>query len=312
MSTDTMVSTREVPWMKLGKLAEAPMTAREAATLGGIDFQVEKRALAFETDTGVGVEDAIEWTQIDERCAIVRQDTNEWLGIMSSAYPILQYSEAFDFMDTVGSTYVAAGSLRGGKQAFMVLQAPDMPQLKLVNGSDPHDLFVVLRTSHDGSRAVEVMVMPLRGRCMNQLTLGSFSREVKDRWSIKHTTTMSEKLKEAQVTLANLQAYAARLDENATRLADIKLTTEKATQTIRYVLRDRPKKDEVVETILGLWQNADVVGYHGTGWGLVNAVSEYFEWHRALGTPESRFVGALQGQTHTAINKTATLLLTRS
>ena len=58
----------------------------------------------------------------------------------------------------------------------MVVKVP--MAINVLSGDDPHDLYGVLRTSHDLSRATEVMVMPLRGRCMNQLTLHSFSRDV--------------------------------------------------------------------------------------------------------------------------------------
>lgn len=299
----TMVSTREVPWMKLGKLADKPMTAAEAAEAGGLNFTVEKRDLFFATQ-----HDGMQ--PVGDRAVIVRTDTQEPLGIMSKDYPILQFREAFDFMDTVNPTYVAAGALRGGRQGFLVVKAPT--QIAILDGEDPHDMYMVLRTSHDGTRAVEVSIMPLRQRCMNQLALNSFSRDVPHRWSIPHTSSMRTKLAEAQSTLQSMGRYAARFSELADKLACMHLTDDHAIDALTESLPDRPKRAEKIEFIINKWHTAETVGFDWSGWGLVNAVSEYFDWDRSSGTPESRFLGALQGSTRNTINRVTARLLTRS
>jgi len=288
--------------MKLGKLVDQPMTAAEAARLGGLDFTVSKCPLRYETSGS--------WKDIPERQAIVRTDTGQWLGIMSKDYPLLQYGEAFDFMDQVGPKYVAAGALKGGRQGFMVVRA--LGVTKVLSGVDPHDMFAVLRTSHDGSRAVEVSVMPLRQRCMNQLTLASFTAGVPDRWAIKHTSTMAAKLADAEASLGKIGAYTKSFEKNAQRLIEMKITAGQAEAVIRASLPDRPKREDQVKRIVDLLHTSPQVGFDHTGWGLVNAVSEYFDWERAGGSPESRFIGALQGQTRGAINRVTGRLLSRA
>lgn len=308
--TDQMVSARQVPWMKLGKLTEKPMTAAEAAKLGGLDFDVEKCDLFYASslvDTQTGQEQKIV-RPIPHRRGIVRTDTGVCLGIMAKDYPLLQYREAFDFMDQVNPKFVAAGALRSGRQGFMVVETDLMDDV--LAGEDPHKLYAILRTSHDGTRAVEVTAMSLRGRCMNQLTLQTFSKGARYRWAIKHTSTMAAKLKEATQTLARLGAYADAYRVNVNRLVHTQLHESTARNILRHALPDRPKRDDQIETIVNAWFTAATVGYSGTGWGLVNAVSEYFDWVRTGGNPESRFIGALQGSTHNAINKVARQLLT--
>src|SRR6185295_19519587 len=100
--------------------------------------------------------------------AIVNDTTGQPLGIMSDGYEILQYGEAFDFMDTISPHYVAGGALKGGRQGFLVVKAPTDVNAALKK-LDPHDFYIVVRTSHDGTRAVEASVMTLRWKCMNQL-----------------------------------------------------------------------------------------------------------------------------------------------
>lgn len=302
---DVQVSTRTVPWMTLGKLTDDVMSAAEAANAGGLNFTVSKCELAYAVGTW---EQPKSINRINDRVAIVRDDTNQWLGIMSKDYPVLQYHEAFDFMDTISPHYVAAGALKGGRQGFIVVK-PDVPLLVL-DGDDPHDFYAVLRTSHDGSRAVEVMIMPLRLRCMNQLTLSAFGKDAPLRWSVKHTSSMTKKLSEAQHVLSNMKQYAARYSQLAMQLAEYKVSDAVAEQILKNVLPDRPKRPEVITRIIDTWHNSPTIGGHldYTGWGLLNAVSDDFEHGRSGGSPESRFIGALEGQTYRAVNRVADTL----
>lgn len=310
-AADVQFSAREVPWMKLGKLTDESLTAAEAAKLGGIDFTVSTRKIKFETLPTHGQTD---WVTISDRVAVVRNDTGQPLSIVSDGYKILQYVEAFDFLDSVvngvDTRYVAAGSLRGGRQGFMVVRAPDSMQPKL-KVDDPHELFIVIRTSHDRTRGCEITAMPLRGRCMNQLTLGSFSKGAANRWSVHHTSTMDAKLAEAKAAVANLAAYSTRFAEIVDKLAVAKLSEEQARKILERVEPVRPKTSDKIDTILHLWNEAETVGFSGTAWGLVNAISEYYDWGRSGGTPESRFLGALEGQSTKAINRATGIILSR-
>jgi phage/plasmid-like protein (TIGR03299 family) len=323
---DTQFSVREVPWMKLGKLVDTPVTAKEAAELGGLNFDVELR------EVGIIISDTTDSTyqaafpesktragtfqKIDKRRAVVAKDNGQFMGFVSSSkYNMLQYGEAFDFMDTINPQYVAAGALRDRRQGFLVVKP--IGDFTVLGGEDPHELYAVMRTSHDCSRGIEVSVMPVRGRCMNQLTLRTFTKGAQYRWSIKHTTTMHEKLKEAQTSLKKIGLYAKRYAEIAERCADVNLTTGKAAEMLRITIPMPTGKTERVEeqykdrinAIIELWETSPTVAYAGTGWGLVNAVSEHYDWYRAGGTPESRFLNALEGEAHKRVNAIAGLVL---
>lgn len=324
---------RQVPWMKLGNVVNGAVTAKEAAQHGGLDFTVSLRNVYFtceDTKDGATENDPNTITEENtspsclrnmlNRKIVVRDDTLEPLSIVSSGYPVLQYHEAFDFMDTAitemggeGARYVAAGSLKGGKQGFMVVRLPDSLQVDVLDGADPHEMFGVLRTSMDLTRAVEVMAMPLRGLCMNMLSLTSFSANVPHRWAVPHTSTMSVKLTEAHSSIIKLGAYTKRFNEIAKRLASIKLNDEQCKVILLKVLpKHNKKQDEVVNDIIAKMHDAPTVGWKNTGWGLVNAVSERFDW-RPAGTAESKFLNAMQGGvTHKTINKTAAFILSRN
>lgn len=321
---------RQVPWMKLGNVIDGALTAQEAAEHGGLNFTVSLRNVYFSCDDIKTPVDG-EWVEqenvapgclrnMTNRKVLVRDDTQDPLSIVSSGYPVLQYPQAFDFMDSVvakfseeGALYVAAGALKGGKQGFMVVRLPASLQVNVLDGQDPHEMFAVLRTSMDLTRAVEIMMMPLRGMCMNQLTLTSFASNVPNRWAIRHTSTMQAKLAEAHTSLGKMSAYTARFNEIARRLADMKLNDEQAKVILGHVFTKlvMKGKDEHIEGIIQKWKHSPVVGWSGTGWGLLNAVSEHYDWRRG-GGPEAKFLNALQGPTHKYINLTAAHLLRRS
>lgn len=300
-------STRDVPWAKQGTIIDAPVTAEKAIHMAGLDFEVHEEEIA----TRRGPTD--EWVPWKERVAITRSDTGQRLVAASQDYEPVQYAEVFGFMDRVEPHVVAAGALLGGRQAFMVVQRPDLAYLDPFGGSqsDPHQMYAVLRSSHDLSRAIEGGCLTLRGACMNQLTLSGFLRGAEQRWSIRHTRTAREKLASAVGVWDRLEHYAEEFQVVARRLQAVEVDVQAARQVLEGVLPDRPRREQTIDTIIGTWQTSDTVGFRDNGWGLTMAVSDHMEFGRTNGntTPQSRFLGALQGQTHKTVNRVAARLL---
>lgn len=301
---DTSFSARSVPWMKLGTTIEAAIPAAEAMQRAELDFEVALKPVYYRVGDKM--------TKFPGRSVIARKDNGQAFGIASDDYQVIQYSEAFDFIDGIHPEIVAAGSLRKGRQAFMVCKAPGQTDLEVADG-DEHDMYVVLRTSHDCSKAVEVFLLPLRGMCMNQLPLKTFGRNAKQSWSIRHVSTAKEKLLQAQSVITGIEGYAQEFRETAKKLAAIDIELAEAEDLLRAVLPDRPKRADAIDSITGLLLSSPTVGeqFHRTGWGLVNAVGEYFEHTRDVGTAESRFTNGLSGSTNKYVNRTAQLLVRR-
>lgn len=308
MTMSTSFTSRSLPWLKLGAVIENEVNAKEAARLGGIDFEVETRPSAFGSDTG--------WLKVPTREGLVRKDTNTFFDFVSTKYRIVQYAEAFRFMDEINPRYVAAGALNGGRQGFMVVQFPGYESFDpMPSGQpDPHELYVVLRTSHDRSKAIEVAVMPLRGLCMNQLSLPSLTRGAERKWSIKHVGDPAAKLKVAQNTLQRALRYAEVYQGMVQTLSSVPIGLEDVRHIVRRVLPDRVKRNEQLAAIEAAFRSSPHVSFNGTGWGLVNAVSEYFEHGRTSGsrTAQSRFTSGLDGDTAKYVGRTAQLVLNRA
>lgn len=333
---DQSFSARQVPWMKIGKIIDDPdVDAAEAARLGGIDFDVELRPSGYWTEHAPNpdaAEDDAErylnqhgapterrgyWTSEPSRYAVVRSDTREWFSYVSDTYQVVQYREAFEFMDGLNPRYVAAGALSGGRQGFMIAQLPDHLRSDVTIGdeSDPHDMYVVLQTSHDLSKGIKVSVMMLRDRCMNMLTLPTFSAGAVQHWSIVHVGDPRAKLQRAQETLELAASYQETFERLVVQLSSVRITSDDLRHIARRVLPGHlKKKDEQVAGIVDRFEHSDTVGFRETGWGAVNAVSEYMQWGRATAvrTAQSEFTSGLEGATAKAVNNTVQLVMARA
>lgn len=304
-------TTRELPWMKLGTVIDDPsVDSREAAKLGGIDFEVEVRRASFEGASPGS------WIVVPTRHALVRKDRPVFFDFVSDSYAVVQYHEAFDFMDRINPRYVAAGALSGGRQGFLVVQLEGYESIDPapLGESDPHDLYVILRTSHDRSKALEVAVLPLRNRCMNQLGLSLRTMGVEQRWSIKHVGDPLKKLSAAQDALTKTASYVDAFQGTVRQLASVRVGSSDVEHILKRILPNRPRRFEQLEAIQRAFSDNPQVGFGGTGWGLVNAVSEYFEHGRESGTRtvQSRFTDGLEGQTAKFVGRTAQLVLNRA
>lgn len=304
----TSFTSRTVPWMKLGTtIDDEDVGAAEAARLGGLDFEIALEPAGHRKASGA-------WRVTPNRFAITRLDTDEVFNYTTKDYELISYADAFEFLDGINPRYVAAGSFGGGRQGFIVARLPDRTavDLKLGGETDHHDLYTVVRTSQNLSRGVEVAILMLRGRCMNELTLPSLTRDAPQSWSIRHTRNAREKLAEARSVLTRADRYVEDFQAQARRLVEVDLELEEAERLIRAALPDRPRREEQVGAIVDAWRTSPTVGFEGTGWGLVNATSEYFEWGRPMSrgrSVQSQFTGALDGATHKYVARVAQLAL---
>lgn len=307
---DTTFTVRTLPWMKIGPQIDAPITSAEAVKLGGLDFEVDLMPLSYRLgDRNIG---------IPSRRAVVRTDTEEFFAVASDDYKPVQYADAFSFLDSINPLVSSAGALAGGKKGFMVVQLPDRPTLDIdVAGvEDPHDLYVIVQTSHDLSKAVEIAVMPLRTKCMNMLGLPIMSRDAVQRWSIKHVGDVPRKLLEAQKIAVRTVKYADAFVATTRQLASVRVDTEVADIVLKMVLPDKPRRNEQISAITHAFHSNPRVSENGgsNGWHLVNAVSEYFQWGRntSARTTQSMFTSGINGDTYRAVSRTSKLLLARA
>lgn len=317
-------STRYLPWTKIGTVIDDPsVDAAEAARLGGIDFEVELQPAAYwqprlDENGQPDVNGDGEWIELSTRRAVVRKDTQEWFSFVSTDYRPVQYAEAFAFMDAINPRYVASGALSNGRQGFMVVQLPEHTRSNIVvNGvDDPHDLYVVLQTSHDLSKGIHIAIMTLRHKCMNMLTIPALGGTgVQQHWSIPHVGDPHAKLREAHKTLTNAAEYQQVFERMVQQFASVDVTPDELRGIIRRAFPKRLKTiEQQADQIVDRFQHSETVGVGLNGWGAINAVSDYMQWGRstATRTAQSEFTSPLEGDTAKYVNRVAQLIMARA
>jgi phage/plasmid-like protein (TIGR03299 family) len=285
---ETMFSARQTPWHGLGTVTEDVLTARDAIVTAGLDWQVEPRALWTATA------DKKSKLRIEGKKAIVRSSDDSVLGLVSDRYQPFQNVEAFEFADSLVDSgeakYETAGSLRHGKVIFLTMK---LPQEVMVAGEDKHELYIVLRTSHDGTKAIQVAVTPIRVVCMNTMTMAM--KSAKHKWAMQHTQKLSGKLIEARDTLKLSFKYVDEFVQLGTKMASTKITDDRFHDIISDLLPERPRTDEVLEQIMDLYRTSNTNGYYGTAWGGLNAFTEYFDHGRDTRSEEAVFNNIMDG-----------------
>ena len=304
---ESMVSARVLPWhfgetKDRTRISDDVMTAEEAIKLAGLDWEVALKDLWVAQANG-------KYMKVPGNFAVERDSDHQVLGVVKTRYVPFQNRTAFgftdDLVDSGAAKYETAGSLRGGKVIFLTMKVPiDM----LVGGEDAHELYIVLRTSHDGTKAISVYLTPIRVVCMNTLSL-SFAGS-KQKWSMPHVSTLEGKLQEARDTLQLSYKYAEDFVVMGNTLLETKVTDDMVAKLIDDVMPTwRKKADEVHESIMTLYRESPTNGYTGTAWGALNAITEYFDHGREIRSTDSAVMNVLDGENAIVRNKAAAILL---
>lgn len=273
---DSMFSVRQKPWhYELTKdrckiIQEAP-NSKEALIAAGLDWTVEQ--------TPVFMDDG---TEIKNYKANVRSDDKTVLGIVTDRYKIVNNVDAFSFTDAlVGETeegvvrYETAGSLNGGKRVWLLAK---MPTKKVLD--DEVEPYMVFSNSHDGTGAIKICMSPVRVVCANTLNLALNTAQRS--WSTKHIGNMEDKLEEARHCLGMASIYMDALDNEADRLANIKLDYEQINEILDQMFpvtekdsdRKRANVQKVKDNYSICYFMPDIEKFRGTAWAAVNAMSD--------------------------------------
>lgn len=276
MENDNMFSVRQVPWHGLGVILEEAPDSAAAIKQAGLDWEV--RQTVVKTDSGLLIPD---WY------ANVRADTNQVLGMVTGRYGIVQNSEAFDFTDSlVGSgdvRYETAGSLRNNRTVWMLakLQGSDAERFNL--NDDKTEMYICFTNTHDGTGSVRVLMTPVRVVCQNTLNLAI--KGAQRAWSTTHVGDFKAKAKVAAETLLGTKKYMNELQHTADRLSAIKVSAKRYAEIMNEILPIKDSDSERVkanilskqEGIAQALKAPDIAKFKGTGWALVNAVSDFLQ-----------------------------------
>lgn len=265
---ETMFYLREKPWHGLGTRVEEALTSADALRIAGLDWEIQGKPVYDENGK-----------PIPGYVANTRNTDGSVMGIVSNRYSAIQNGAAFEFTDSLvgeGITYETAGSLKGGRKIWLLGRMPERYIL-----GDKVEPYICFTNTHDGSGAVRACMTPIRVVCNN--TLNMALQGAQRAWSTPHRGNIQMRLEEARQTLQLADQYMTRLDEEADRLANEKLTEGEVEHILdtMYALpetaTERQKKtaEDAKSEIVVCMLRPDIAQFLGTKWGFLNAVADH-------------------------------------
>lgn len=258
--------TREATWNKVGTDIREANSVKEALQISGLDYEVVKAPIYLSNGH-----------RIKDQFATKKKGTDEVFGIVGKDYTIVQNEEAFSFVDGIiseGLTFVKAG-----ETSYMNYIIASLPEQYILD--DKFKPYIIFQNSHAGATTLKAAICPLRIICQNQFTMAF--RNSENKISIRHSSSIHEKMDEAQHILQFNAEYMNSFNKMANKMAANKIGDEKALEIIdKYFLVDdnastrKVNSNEEKKTILLNAYNAeDNQNFRGTQWGLINAFSDY-------------------------------------
>jgi phage/plasmid-like protein (TIGR03299 family) len=266
-----------------------------------MDWKVLRSSIRYATERDATVENLKVWK---DQQVLFRSDNKKPLGVVSASYKVVQPKEVLEFFrdyaDQGGLTIESAGALFDGKRYFATAKLADGVDL----GGKHKDKVVpyaLLSTSADGSLATECRWTTVRVVCNNTLQMARGTAAC-------HRTTHRSKFQpnEARKSVEAANAEFGAFMEMARDLAMIKVNAEMAQDLTLRLFRQGKKDDDAVRASAGYNRVLGLFGGDGkgslldtafeTGWGWLNAVTEYADQHIRSQSEENRIASALWGQ----------------
>lgn len=250
--------------------------------------------------------------EIPEKFTVIRTNpvtgSVDALSVVGTKYTAVQNEQVFGFGQTIldnspDAVWETAGSIRNGRTIFGTLRMSGLDIM--VGGEDVVDCYLVVTSSHDGSTGVSAIVTPIRVVCKNTLAMAMGS--AKASFKARHTASIDGRIDDAQEALGITYKFMEEFEATATKLADTKVDLSQLEQMVETIWAKDPKWDDIgaderrtgltrwenrLETIgsiyVGKGERGDTMStITGTGWGALNAITEYTDWYgRVIGRDE--------------------------
>tara|TARA_S200002703_G_scaffold24204_1_gene21018 strand:- start:2236 stop:3228 length:993 start_codon:yes stop_codon:yes gene_type:complete len=306
--TDGLVLNKNRAWHGLGKVVEDAPSPYQALHLADLDWSVVTAPLHATTFLPDG-ETPLKIT-VPDRHALVRDDTNEVLGIVSDRYEVLQNRELADLIYEVAEaediTVESAGSLNGGKRVFFLCH---LDTFGFENGDDEVKQYAMFRTGHDGKTEVSVRQTNVRVVCANT----EAAAIAKDRGvGFRHRGNILDNVRTMRMALGDLRSQALAYREFAERCMATPApnTSEYFNSVWMEVNKVRPalnsradsRRKNMIEAWDSLQRHEWNYNFAGTAWGTYNAVTQWANYNapvrRTKGATmdEARMVSRIDGR----------------
>lgn len=296
---EQMAYAGAVPWHGLGNKINEDASIEEWQQQAGLNWSVSMRPVQYNTEDGLG---GMSMKTYKDRFVLARDTDNKPYAVVSNRYKPVQPKQVLEFFRDLVQNFDmrihTAGSLRDGQRIWALAKTG---QAHKVMGVDKIDSYLMLATSYDLSFSTVGQFTSVCVVCNN--TLQQSFQNYSGRVKIPHGTTFDDNSVKNELGIGRMhwEAFTAMCDT----LATIKLDTAKATEVLdkvwkieREKILVQPNSDSVhVSNVIDLFNGrgigADVRGK--TGWGLVNAVTQYIDQNKRARNQSNRLDSAWFG-----------------
>lgn len=298
---DTGFTVREPAWHGLANVLEDyPDNWDEARMAAGLMWEPAEKPVFTAT---VGEDETERYEEIEGKKAIVRDDTEKVLGVVSDRFTPFRNADLGGVVEAIlgqgGVEYETAGSLRDGQRVWALVKIDQTRQPNKIDKS-PWVTYAAILNSHDGSSAVKMIGTNIRIVCQNTWSAAE-ARAGKSGtvFSFRHTGDVTRRILEAEEAIALLRGSTVDIDEINNYLAGLNVN---AAQTEAFVdnifpLPEHPTDRELhfvrkgKESLNNIIEGPTIAGSNiaGTAYGLAQAAGEYYDHYARTNTLERKF-----------------------
>lgn len=297
------------PWHGLGQELTQGATMEEWRKAAGMDWTIESSPARFTSCQG---NDQF----VPGQNVLHRSDNGLPLSIVSNRYKPVQPREVLDFfkdlVEESGFRLHTAGTLFGGKRLWALAETGRFGEITAGDGVGG---FLLLSTSADRTLATTARFTTVRVVCNNTLSMAT--KDSANCVSFTHARVFDHDLMKAKLgkAVASFDGFLMmakhlqkqRITESAAKdfVRQIVLTADQLNDDYNFE-KNRPFA-KIMNLFRGEAKGAEMVG--DTKWGLLNAVTEYYDHHSPAHTADARLNTAWFGTGDAAKAKAVDLLM---
>jgi phage/plasmid-like protein (TIGR03299 family) len=233
---------------------------------------------------------------------LYRNDTNAHLSIVSDRYKVVQPAEVLNFFKSLVSHHgfhiETAGTLKGGRRIWALARTGFDGE---VVPNDPLKTYLLLVTSCDGGLATTAQFTSVRVVCNNTLQMSFEAGNSASRVKVRHNKVFDPTQVKGALGLNAHDVFSGFMTQMKS-FAEKSLSGKQAEQILEHlfstshsVARESKGFKTVIQLFNGTGKGSRIDGVAGTGWGLVNSVTEYADYHIRSRSVDNRLDSAWFG-----------------
>ena len=264
--------TDQMPWHGLANPVKDGASIKAWRKAGNLEWDVIAAVVEYKIDG--------KRYKMEHKVLARSDDPTITFGTVGPKYIPFQPGEILEFF----REYVEAGDMSirtvgGLGQGEVIWALAEMDRDFTLPGKDKVTGNVLIMNPYQYGKAARVLFTPIVVVCQNtlQMALSGSSGAV----HIPHTRTFNEEARrEAKENLGIAREQMEAFEQVAGDLAKMTLADEDADEILVAIYGKQAKVAERVKALYeGDGVGAELKARDGTGWGLLNAVTEYHDWH---------------------------------